>query len=191
MGEMALRRAWRAVQQGGVIAYPTEGVFGLGCNPFDATALRRLVEIKGRDARKGFIVIANCAEALAPFIVFPNSAVRERVQASWPGPVTWILPARGHLHPLLTGGRRTLAVRVTAHLPTAALCRLTGPLVSTSANRSGRPAIRDCLRCRTVLGHWLDAVAPGACGDLSGPTEIRDALTGQVLRPPSASLSGR
>jgi L-threonylcarbamoyladenylate synthase len=191
MGQAGLQRARRAVQRGGIIAYPTEGVIGLGCNPFDAAALRRLVEIKGRDARKGFIVIVDRIEALAPFVIFPDKVVHERVQSRWPGPVTWVLPARPGLNPLLTGGGRTLAVRVTAYPPTAALCQLVGPLVSTSANHSGRPAIRDRLRCRAVLGRWLDAVAPGECGNLSGPTEIRDALTDQVLRPPSAPRSGR
>jgi L-threonylcarbamoyladenylate synthase len=180
--ELHLRRAARAVAAGGIIAYPTEGVYGLGCDPSNHQALQRLVALKGRDARKGFILIAAAEAQLRGLVIFPDEAVRKRVFATWPGPCTWILPRQINLDPLLSGGRSGLAVRVTAHPLAAALCRLTGPLVSTSANRSGRPPARDSLEVRAHLGRAVDVIVPGKVGSLTGPTEVRNALTGEVVR---------
>ena len=129
-----LVRAARALAGGGVIAYPTEAVFGIGCDPWNETALLRLVRLKRRPLCKGFIVIAGAHEDLSGLVTFPDAEVRGRVLATWPGPVTWVLPACPGVSRWLTGGRRGLAVRVTAHPVAAALCRGVGPLVSTSAN---------------------------------------------------------
>jgi L-threonylcarbamoyladenylate synthase len=185
-----MRPALLAVAGGGVIAYPTEAVFGIGCDPASRRAVARVVALKQREASKGLIIVGATLGQIEPFVQFPDQAVRERVLATWPGPNTWVLPARSGLDPLLTGGRATIAVRVTAHPPTVALCLAAGPLVSTSANRSGRPAIRESLRCRVVLGRLIDAIAPGEVGRLAAPTTIRDSLTGAVLRPgPAAGAS--
>jgi L-threonylcarbamoyladenylate synthase len=191
MSDIRLHRAALAIWRGGVIAYPTEAVFGLGCDPGDHLAILRILRIKARDAAKGFIIVGASVDQIDPFVRFPDPSVRDRVLASWPGPVTWVLPAATDLDPALTGGRRTIAVRVTAHPPTAALCGLVGALVSTSANRGGRPPIRENLRCRAVLGGMVDAIAPGEVGGLAGPTAIRDALTGAVLRAGPVPASTR
>ena len=106
-----------------------------------------------------------------------------RVRESWPGPVTWVLPARAGLDPLLTGGRGSVALRVTAHPVAAALCRaFGGALVSTSANLSGRPPARSAVAVRRALGARVDAVVPGRVGGAGGPSTIRDAITGRTLR---------
>ncbi len=176
---------------GGIVAYPTEAVFGLGCDPGSQNSLSRLIALKGRDARKGFILIAAEISQLDPWVIFPAGDARQRILQSWPGPYTWVVPARAGVDPWLTGGRATLAVRVTDHPVAAALCRLTGALVSTSANRSGRPPVRDSLRVRAVFGNRIDMVVPGEIGALAGPTEIRDALTGHLLRAPAVPPPAR
>jgi L-threonylcarbamoyladenylate synthase len=188
--KLAVARAARIVRDGGVVAWPTEGVWGLGCLPLAQDAVQRIVSIKRRPPEKGFLLIAADIEQTEPLVQLPGGSVGERILATWPGPVTWVLPVRKALPFWLTGGRDTLAVRVTAHPTSQVLCRLTGSaLVSTSANISGHPPLRDILRVRRLLGHDVDYVLPGALGGHEGPTEIRDGLTGRVLRAATASPS--
>ena len=178
-----LRRAAEAVRAGGVIAYPTEAVYGLGCDPLEQGAVQRIYELKQRDAAKGLILIASDIRQLLPFMAPLSAAVMKSLEATWPGPVTWVVPAAASLPSWLSGGRTTLAVRVTAHPIAAALCReLEMALVSTSANRSGRPPARTALAVRNQLGDDVDEIVSGAVGGLNKPTEIREALTGKVLR---------
>ncbi len=178
-----LRLAANLLRQGGVLAYPTESVFGLGCNPLDETAVMRLLAIKRRDPDKGVILIAGSFEQLQPFIgEIPDDRLAE-VQRHWPGPSTWLLPAASWVPRWLTGRHTTLAMRVTAHPVAAALCHAAGmPLVSTSANLSGRPPARTPLQTHIRCGRDPDMVIHGATGGLSRPTAIHDALTGATLR---------
>ncbi len=177
-----LLQAVRRLHEGGVIAYPTESVYGLGCDPGNAPAVRRLLAIKRRPAAKGLILIAAQLEQLHPFIRTPDPKQRQRLEAGWPGPLTWLVPARSSAPVWLTGHHDTLAVRVTAHPVAAALCRaFGGPIISTSANLSGRPPALDGRRARLTLGRWLDGVMPGRAGG-GRPTEIRDLRSGRVLR---------
>jgi len=178
-----LKRAVETVRDGGVIAYPTEAVYGLGCDPLEEAAVARILEIKQRDAAKGLILIAARIEQLLPFMAKLPADVTRKLEASWPGPVTWVVPAASHAPAWLTGGRDTLAVRVTAHPVASALCDACGmALVSTSANRSGQSPARTGLMVRTQLGDAVDCIVPGAVGGLSKPTEIREALSGKILR---------
>jgi L-threonylcarbamoyladenylate synthase len=178
-----LDQAARIVVSGGVIAYPTEAVYGLGCLPDDPDAVDRIITIKQRDAGKGLIVIAADITQLEDLAVLPDGTIGEQVRASWPGPVTWIVPARPGVLPRLTGGRDTLAVRVSAHPLVRQLCRRCGSaLVSTSANRSGKRPARSALAVRRMLGDDIDGVLAGPLGDSSRPTEIRDAASGRILR---------
>jgi L-threonylcarbamoyladenylate synthase len=178
-----LDAAVRALRAGGVIAYPTEAVFGLGCDPRDAAALERILALKGRPTSLGLILIASEFSQLAPLLAPLPPELEARASATWPGPVTWIWPCAAGLPPALTGGRDTLAVRVTAHPGAAALCHaFGGAIVSTSANRHGEPPARDALAVRAAFGDALDAVVDGPCGGLARPTEIRDVRTGAVLR---------
>jgi len=179
-----LREAARRVRRGGVIAYPTEAVFGLGCDPDDGAAVRRIFRIKRRDAAKGLILIAAELEQLLPYIQALPAAREPEILASWPGPVTWIVPARLDTPAWLTGGRDTLAVRVTAHPVAAALCRACGgALVSTSANRSGHAPARNVLQMQRRLPGATDYVVPGRVGERARPSRIVDARSGAVLRP--------
>lgn len=178
-----LRQAARLVHSGGVIAYPTEAVFGLGCDPLNGAAVHRLFLIKGRADTKGLILIAVDLGQIEPYI---RGLPRERegeILSSWPGPVTWILPAQADTPVWLTGGRDTLAVRVTAHPGAAALCRTCGmALVSTSANMSGGRPARTALRVRQRLGGMVNYVVPGTCGSERKPSIIRDGVSGAVVR---------
>ena len=172
----------RTLERGGVIAYPTEAVYGLGCDPLDQAAVRRILRIKGRPQGKGLILLADRLEQLLPYLAASSSQL-DQALASWPGPVTWILPCRADVPVWLTGGRRTLAVRVTSHPVAAGLSRLFGDaLVSTSANRRGGQPARDAREVRRRLGGALDLVVPGATSGRAQPSEIRDGLTGRVLR---------
>lgn len=131
---------WR-LRRGGLVLHATEGVWGLACDPFDPNAVDALLRLKGRGAHKGLIVVAAEAADFAPELDALAPDQRTRVEATWPGPVTWIVPSR-RFPPWITGGRETVALRVPGHDGCRALCRaFGGPLVSTSANRSGaRPA---------------------------------------------------
>lgn len=176
-------QAARIVLRGGIIAYPTEAVFGLGCLPLNESALERIVAIKRRDARKGLIVVAADVGQLESLASLPGGDIGRRMRSEWPGPVTWIVEARSHLPPLLTGGRATIAVRVSDHPVVRRLCRRAGhALVSTSANLAGRPPARSALRVRRTLGRQVDFVLGGPLGAQAKPTEIRDAASGEILR---------
>lgn len=181
---LAIARAARCVRAGGLIAYPTEAVYGLGCLPDAADTISRLLALKRRSWRKGLLLIGASLEQIAPFAMLPEEGARRReILASWPGPVTWILPARRGVARLLTGGRETLGVRVTDHPTAAALCAAAGSaLVSTSANVSTRPPARSALQVRRTLGAGVDWVLAGAVGGLAKPTLIKDGRTGRVLR---------
>ena len=177
--------AARVLARGGLVAYPTEAVWGLGCDPFDAPAVQRLFDLKQRSAAKGVILIAAALEQLEPLIdlaALPDARRRE-VLASWPGPATWTMPCREHIPERLRGDHATLAVRVTAHPVAAALCRAFGrPIVSTSANLAGAPPprLRGEIDERVLAG--VDGVVEGATGGLERPTPIRDAHSGHPLR---------
>ena len=177
-----LRAACRRLNQGRILAYPTEAVYGLGCDPLNAAAVLQLLEFKQRPVGAGLILIAADFAQLEPFVQPLSSALRRRVFASWPGPVTWLLPARSEVPTWLRGAHATLAVRITAHAGSRALCQaFGGALISTSANPRGRPPARTALQVRRYFGDTL-AILPGPLGTGARPSEIRDAVTGQTLR---------
>jgi L-threonylcarbamoyladenylate synthase len=177
-----MRKVVHLLGNGGIIAYPTEGVFGLGCDPCNQNAVNRLLAIKKRPQSKGLIVIAATLEQLHSLIEPLSESARARLEATWPGPVTWVLPAQD-APAWLRGDHNTLAVRITAHPLAAALCRAWGgPLVSTSANISTRLPARTALAVRRQLGQQVDAIVSGQTQGAKGPTEIRDLTTEQVIR---------
>lgn len=186
-----VQEAARILRGGGVVAYPTEAVYGLGCDPRDEAALARLLAIKAREADKGLILLAANRDQLAPFLADHDKATEMRLDATWPGPMTWILPARPTVSSLVTGGRSTVAARVTAHATAAELCRTAGmAIVSTSANTSGGEPCREADAVRDCFGDAVDCILIGECGDLPGPTEIRDGISGEVLRPDPRKRAG-
>ena len=179
---MSVSIATDVLLRGGVIAYPTEGVFGLGCLPDDQSALRRLLDIKQRDAAKGLILIAANVSQLEGWISLPEGAALPDPDPAHP--VTWIVPPGPRVTPLLRGTHTNLAVRITTNPTAVALCLAAdSPLVSTSANLSGKPTARNRNILQRQFGSVVDYVVPGDCGPASGPSEIRDFKTGDILRP--------
>ncbi len=173
------------LRAGGVIAYPTEAVWGLGCDPRNEAAVLRLLRIKQRPVEKGLIVVAAGLEAVRPWLdlaLLPAGRMTE-VAASWPGPHTWAIPSTPQAPRWVTGEHRSLAVRVSAHPVVAALCEaFGGPLVSTSANPAGQPPARARAELDPVLLAGIDGLVAGQTGGLERPTPIRAALDGAVLR---------
>ena len=183
MNRLAIHRAARIVRGGGVIAYPTEAVFGLGCLPRDRRAVARVLAIKRRSWRKGLILIGASLEQLERYVRLPPEPRRTEVLKTWPGPHTWVLDASDETPRWVTGGRPSVAVRVTAHPLAAELCRTVGDaLVSTSANVSRRPPHRRLLGLRRDLGRRVDYVLAGPVGGLAAPTAIKDGRSGRQLR---------
>ena len=180
---MQLRAACRALSLGGVIAYPTEAVWGLGCEPQNRHACTKLLHLKQRDWRKGLILIAADFEQLRPYVEPLSAAQLRPALQTWPGPATWLLPASAHTPEWVRGEHASVAVRVTAHPLAAALCRAYGgAIVSTSANRAGESPAMKVAQIRLRFGMQVDALLPGALGGLDKPTPIRDLHSGTLLR---------
>lgn len=178
-----------ALRRGGVIAYPTEAVWGLGCDPFDQAAVRRLLAIKQRPIEKGLILIAGALVQLDGLLDWDALPAERRaaVLASWPGPTTWVMPATPRAPRWITGEHPGdpigVAVRVSAHPAVIALCAaFGGPLVSTRANLSGQAPAFNCAALSPDLIAKIDGVAPGDTDGFAAPTAIRDALTGALIR---------
>lgn len=176
-----LEAACAAVAQGGVIAYPTEAVWGLGCDPANEQAIQRILILKDRPWQKGLVMVAANFEQLAPWLEPLTAEQQSLVQATWPGPVSWVLPCKASVSKWLKGEHQTLAVRVSAHPMVKALCEQTGPLVSTSANPAGEEPARSLAEVMAYFPQGLDYLLPGELGGRAQPSEIR-TLDGQRLR---------
>ncbi len=178
----ALIHAADALLAGGVIAYPTEGVFGLGCMPDDQHALATLLALKRRSPSKGLILIA-AEPAMFEYWVDPGDL--DRLPAVDPAqPITWIARPGPRVGALLRGTNTGIAVRVTGNRIAAELTRaVESPITSTSANLSGRPVVRNKFQLRRTFGRLVDCIVPGDCGPATGPSEIRVLETGKTLRP--------
>ena len=175
-----LIRAARAIQKGGVVAYATEYCFGFGCDPMNRSAVLHLLRIKRRTSDKGLILIAADVDQLDSYV----DNIPAPVLATWPGPHTWLLEPREGVPGWITGDHPGIAVRVTAHPQAAALCRAADmAIVSTSANRSGGAPTRSYRETLRRFKGELDYVLPGMVGDAPAPTPIRDAASGELVRP--------
>ncbi|MDO8860069.1 Sua5/YciO/YrdC/YwlC family protein [Haliea sp. E1-2-M8] len=180
---LQLRAAVHALAEGGVIACPTEAVWGLSCDPDNPDAVTRLLYLKQRPVEKGLILVAADIDQLAPLLEGLTEVQRSKLALSWPGPSTWLVPHHDRVPPWIHGGNTKVAVRVSAHKLVAALCRAWGgALVSTSANPAGSQPATAQFQVQRYFHGQLDAVLPGALGGASRPTIIRDLLTDQVLR---------
>lgn len=170
---------------GKVLAYPTEAVFGLGCDPHNPDALERLFSLKRRPSTQGVLLIAAEFAQIERYIdrqAVPAD-ILQQVQASWPGPYTWIFPRSAEVPDWVAGTHSGIALRVTAHPAAAALCRaFGGALVSTSANPHGHAPARTADTVDTLFGEALDGVLDAPLGGQDSPTVIRDALSGALVR---------
>ncbi|MBU3058596.1 L-threonylcarbamoyladenylate synthase [Pseudomonas indica] len=172
----------RVVREGGVVAYPTEAVWGLGCDPWNGEAVYRLLALKDRPVEKGLILVADSIRQFDFLLEDLPEAWQDRLASTWPGPNTWLVPHQNRLPEWITGQHDSVALRVSDHPLVRDLCALTGPLVSTSANPGGRPAARTRLRVEQYFHDRLDAVLGGALGGRKNPSIIRDLVSGRVVR---------
>jgi L-threonylcarbamoyladenylate synthase len=180
---------WHAAKEaftsGELLAYPTEAVFGLGCDPRNEQAVLKLLELKQRPLEKGLILLAADYSQLVPFVAdlkIPQDK-RFSVFSHWPGPITLLLPAALSTPAWLTGGSDKIAVRVTAHEPARQLCRALGSaIVSTSANFSGEPPLTTAPAVRETFGERVAWVMEDAVGGATSPSKIVDPLTNQIYR---------
>lgn len=180
-----LLEAANTLKEGGVIVCPTEGVYGLSASIFNQKAVERIIKIKQRALNKGLIVVASSISMLDQIVNF-NKLSEQSIRLlheKWPGHATFIVPAHEQIPSILTGGRDTLAVRVTAFDLLNRLCVLAGdPIISTSANISGQEPLKTIAQLQETFADQVDYILDEPCQGLAKPSTIYDAMTGQILR---------
>lgn len=180
---LTVEQAVQCLHDGKIIAYPTEAVFGLGCDPGNETAVRQLLSLKGRPATVGLILIADQLERFDPYIKPVSAALHRRAGSSWPGPVSWLFPRADSVPDWLAGNHDTIALRLTAHPVCRALCAaFEAAIVSTSANPSSSEPAGSAEQVEEYFSSSLGGIVEGALGKDRKPSEIRDLVSGAVLR---------
>jgi L-threonylcarbamoyladenylate synthase len=183
----------RLVRGHGVLAMPTESYYALGASPFDARAVQRVCDIKGRSQDNPILVLIGDRRQLTGLVADVPPAAEALMQHFWPGPLTLVLPAVSHLPRVLTAGTGTVGVRLSSHPILIRLLQHVGPLTGTSANRTGRPAVCSAAQVEADLGRDVDAIldgedtpggAPSTVVDATGPIRLlREGLIGrQAIR---------
>lgn len=181
--DQPLTAAVAALRNGCVIAYPTEAVYGLGCDPLNQKAVTLLFSLKQRPLDQGVLLIAADFAQVEKFIGPVSAQATERARKTWPGPFTWVFPRSDATPEWLAGAHAGIALRVTAHPLAAQLCNaFGGAIVSTSANRHGEAPARTAAQARTMFGMQLACILDGEVGGLERPTPIRDAISGEIFR---------
>ncbi len=177
------QQAAAQLRAGGIVAYPTEAVFGLGCDPLNEAAITQLLSLKQRPKHKGLILIAGALSQFGNYIDLESLPNYPAVQNSWPGPNTWLLPCLSSVPDWLTGDHDTLALRLTACKPVIALCEaFGGAIVSTSANLSGQPPALTADEVNQTLSDRIAYTVEGNTDGLTQVTPIRDARSGRQIR---------
>ncbi len=173
----------RQLRRGGVVAYPTEAVYGLGCDPLNLQAVLALQALKKRSLNKGLILIAADYSQLSAYVKELPGSILKKIQQPSEHAITWLLPVRDSVPSCLTGGRSTIAVRLVQHPLAKELCELAQTaLVSTSANISGQNALRTAHHTRLKFAGKGVYTINGRVGSASKPSQIIDALSGKKLR---------
>lgn len=178
-----IRQAARVLKQGGVIAYPTEAVWGLGCDPRNRAAVEKLLQLKQRPWQKGLILIAADFSQLTDFVEPLEKTIQNQLVVKQNKPTTWLLPASSKTPNYLKGIHSTLAVRVTFHAQTIDLCNeFGGAIVSTSANPATLAPAKNVLNVRKYFQNNLDFILSGETDGFSSPSEIRNPFSSQIIR---------
>lgn len=181
-----LEQAVTVLRDSGVIAYPTEFCYGLGCDPRSRPAVERILAIKQRAVAQGLVLVASNLAQVAAYAQLDGLARYREITETWPGPVTWVLPAQRTTDNWITGQHTSVAVRVSAHPVVAQLCtQFDGAIVSTSANRHGEPALLSSAAVSAEMDAELDFVLAGTIkAEASGQraSKIFDAISGEQLR---------
>ncbi|MFK0571390.1 L-threonylcarbamoyladenylate synthase [Endozoicomonas sp.] len=181
---MDVSQAGRVIRNGGVIAYPTEAVWGLGCDPWNRQAVYRVLELKQRPVEKGVILAGSSEDQFTALLDPLSPKERARLKSTWPGPYTWLIPdPDGWAPDWVRGQFDTVAVRISAHPIVKALCEATGhPIVSTSANLAGKEPLLTFSAIEEEFGGLLDAIVPGDTGEQKIPSIIQDLRSGELVR---------
>ena len=180
-----LERLSREIAAGAVIGYPTDTIWGFGCDPLNHASVQRILDIKGRGRAKGLILLASSLDQCEGFIDV-DSEQRRTLGQPCERPTTWLVNAGEACPAWIRGQHPTVAVRITRHPLIRQLCESLGfPLVSTSANRSGRATVRNALQMQRQFGDEVDYVITGFSTGGGGASEIKSLATGQVLRASS------
>ncbi len=186
-----IRTAANIMHDGGIIAYPTEAVWGLGCDPYNVEALERVIALKQRDPTKGLILVASSIDQFNPMLTDISPEQRQKLEGSWPGAITWLVPNNGHVPALISGSFSSIALRVSPHPIVQALCNaFGGPIVSTSANPQGKPAAVTASQVRDYFqvsdskdkANTINAMTEGSVGNRKQPSTIKDLVTDKVFR---------
>lgn len=187
LAKIDLSDALSALHNQGVIAYPTESVFGLGCDPDCDNAIQKILQLKQRPAHKGLILIAANIEQLQNYADFSMLTERQitNIKNTWPGPFTWVVPASPSLSKLISGDFDSVAVRVSDHPVVQQLCaQFAKPIISTSANLSGLEACTNAEQVKAMFidNPLLETTIDAAVSGLDNPSQIYHASTGKRLR---------
>ncbi|MDF1795260.1 MAG: L-threonylcarbamoyladenylate synthase [Coxiellaceae bacterium] len=181
--DQSIDAAVACLQRGELIAYPTEAVYGLGCDPWNESAVKALCDLKQRDINKGVILVAADWSQVEPLIQPLPADIQQRVLHSWPGHITWLLPASNNVPIWIRGQHPCVAVRISAHPTVHALCQSFGkPIVSTSANLSQQAEFKTAEQVTQQFGAQLSYVIDAPLGNETQPSTIRDALTNSIIR---------
>ncbi len=179
----AIEQAAATVLAGGIIAYPTESVFGLGCNPYDTQALAKLMQLKKRSPSKGLLLIASHVQQILPLIQPLHANDLARALKTWPGHHTWVFPKSPKVLPHISGQFSTVAVRVSAHKVVKLLCdKLNSAIVSSSANFSNQATFTSIKQIKQAFGDKIDFYLDGELGKHAKPSPIIDAHTLKIIR---------
>ena len=180
---LSTQQAAHLMRAGAVIAYPTEAVYGLGCDPANEQAVRHLLALKQRSPDAGLILIADDFRRFEPYINAVPEHLLQRALATWPGPSTWLFPRAPNVPDWLAGKHPSIALRVTDHPVCRELCSLFGgAIVSTSANLSGQAAPRSQQEVASYFPEGLAGIVEGELGGRELPSEIRDLASGKLIR---------
>lgn len=179
----SIQAAASVLKSGGIIAYPTETVYGLGCLPHDIIAIKRLLLIKQRMPEKGLILIGASQQQLEPFTARLDNRQWQTIATLRERTTTWIVPAAEPVSPWIRGEHPTIAIRITRHKLARALCLAShGAIISTSANPGGEPPVREACKLAPRLVRRLDLILESECGPDQLPSQLRDLITGTLMR---------
>ena len=174
------------IKSGRVIAYPTESVYGLGCDPNNLAAVSQILKIKQRSYKKGLILVASDVQQIIPYLDNPSPQILKRISAASNQVVTWLIPANKKLSTLLTGEHgkvKKIAIRISKHPIIYSLCQQLGhPIVSTSANISGKSMTWSARGVKYHFKNKIQYILNAQSGTQTKPSEIRDILTNQQIR---------
>ena len=165
-----------------VIAYPTEGVWGLGCLPESETATSKILELKKRSWEKGLILLCSSFAQLEPYVILDSEEAKV-LQGSLDSGRTYLVRKSDRVQRWISGTHDKVAVRITNHPTVKGICEsVNQPIVSTSANLAGKPAAKTRLQLVRSFGQQVDYIVSGKLGGRQGASEIVDLKTGSIIR---------